>query len=114
RVLESVRDPLFILNDACYHETRRLDGSRKPKDVERLEEWRALARRLGKSDAAERRAELERLAGYYADDIAGNFDPRVFKMSTRLVPALVTSLLKPSALFGMVREPSKIFGIEAI
>jgi glycerol-3-phosphate O-acyltransferase len=114
RVLESVRDPLFLLNDACYHETRRLDGSKRPRDAERLEEWRVLARRLGKSDAAERRAELEKLAAVYAEDIAGNFDPRVYKMSTRLVPALVTSLLKPSALLGMVREPSKMFGSEAI
>ena len=108
RVVESTRDPLFLLNDACYHETRRLDGSKRAKDLERLEQWRGLARRLARMSADERREKLREIAHDYAADIAGNFDPRVYKVSMRIVPALVTSLLQPRALVGMAREPSSL------
>ncbi len=114
RAVETVDDPLLVLNDAAFHETRRLDGSKRPKDVERLDGWRAVARKVGKMSDGERRAKLRELAAEYADDIAGNFDPRVYRLSTRLVPTLVTSLLAPSALPRMLREPSRLFSLEAL
>jgi glycerol-3-phosphate O-acyltransferase len=114
RVVATTRDAVHVLNDAAFHETRRLDGSKRPKDIERLEGWRALARRLGRMSDAERVAKLREIAAEYAEDIAGNFDPRVYKLSTRLVPTLVTGLLSPSALARMVREPSQLFSVEGL
>ena len=114
RVVDLTKDPLLVLNDAAYHETRRLDGTKRPRDQERLEAWRALARRLGRMSAAERRSRLREIASEYAHDIAGNFDPRVFRVSTRLIPTLVTALLSPKTLPSMVREPQRLLSFEAL
>lgn len=114
RVVATVADPLHELNDAAYHETRRLDGSRRKKDQEALERWRGLAKRLGRMSPGERKQALRELANEYCEDIAGNFDPRVFKISTRLVPSLVTTLLAPSTLPRMLREPGALFELDAL
>ena len=114
RALESTRDPLFVLNDAAYHETRRLDASKKPADQAELDEWRKLARRLGKMSDLERREKLREIAERYSWDIAGNFDPRVFRVTTKLLPSLVTGLLSPRKLATLVREPRKLLRFDAL
>jgi glycerol-3-phosphate O-acyltransferase len=114
RVVASIPDPLHELNDAAYHETRRLDGSRRKKDQEALERWRGIAKRLGRMSPGERKQALRDLAADHCEDIAGNFDPRVFKISTRLVPTLVTGLLAPSTLPRMLREPGALFELDAL
>src|SRR5689334_1025173 len=98
RVMEGTKDPLLTLNDAAYHETKRLEGARRPASLKELAEWQKLARSLGKVSDGERRARLHDLAERYAWDIAGNFNPTVFQFSTRLVPPIVTALLSPSSL----------------
>ena len=55
RVVLSTRDPLLALNDAAYHETKRLEGSRRPDDLRELGEWQKLARSLARTSDAERR-----------------------------------------------------------
>jgi len=114
RVCEDMDNPLLALNDAAYHETRRLDGSKRAKDQERLERWKGLARRLGKMTQGERELALRELVTEYAEDIAGNFDPRVFSFSTRLVPTLVTGLLNPSRLVRSISDPTSLFSIESL
>lgn len=114
RVCEDTGDPLHALNDAAYHETRRLDGTKRQKDQERLEDWKSLARRLGRMTPGERELALRELATEYAEDIAGNFDPRVFNFSTRLVPTLVTGLLNPSSLARSISDPASLFSIGSL
>jgi glycerol-3-phosphate O-acyltransferase len=114
RAVETTSDPLFVLNDAAFHETRRLDGTKRPKDIARLEDWRTLARSVGRMSDGERRTKLREIAADYAEDIAGNFDPRVYRLSTRLVPTLVTSLLSPSTLPSLLKRPKKLFSLDAL
>src|SRR5580658_1449977 len=91
RVCGAVRDPLLVLNDAAYHETRRLGASGGGE----LAEWRALAGGLGRMSEAEQRRKLEELARTYAWDVAGNFDPRVYKFASKAVAPLIGVLLSP-------------------
>ncbi len=114
RVCELSGDLLHLLNDAAYHETRRLDGTKRPADAERLEQWRGLARQIGRMSKAERREKLHEIVSYYANDIAGNFNPRVFRLTTRLLPTLVTSLMSPSSLPKLVRDPSRLLSLSAL
>jgi glycerol-3-phosphate O-acyltransferase len=114
RVVNGVTDPLHVLNDAAFHEVRRLDKSKRLSDQQRLERWRELARKLGRISDAERRSELHDLVSHYANDIAGNFDPRVFRLSTRMIPSLVVGLLSPSSLPGLLADPSKLTSLDAI
>lgn len=115
RVVSGTKDSLHALNDAAYWETKRLEGSRRPKDREALGEWQRIARQIGRMSDAERKAELELLARRYAWDVAGNFDGRVYQVATRLMPPIVTALLAPRALARYaLSAPEKIVSLDAL
>lgn len=114
RVLGATRDPLLALNDAAYHETKRLEGSKNPADQRALAEWQRLARSLGRLSDGERRRLLRDHALRFAWDVAGNFDPRVYDLSTRLVPPLVTALLAPRKLATLARDPLQLVSLDAL
>ncbi len=114
RVMAGTKDPLLALNDAAYHETKRLYGARKPNDVRELGEWQRLARGLSRMSDAERRKRLDELCERYGWDVAGNFNPRVFQVSTRLLPPLVTALLAPRSFATLAQTPSKLISLEAL
>src|SRR5512140_2408907 len=81
RVVTGTKDPLLALNDAAYHETKRLESSRRPDDLRELGEWQRLARGLSRMSDADRRKRLHDLCEHYGWDVAGNFNPRVYKLS---------------------------------
>jgi len=112
RVVTGTKDSLLALNDAAYHETKRLEASRRPSDQKELAEWQKLARSLGRLTDHDRRGRLEELAKRYGWDVAGNFDPRVFQLSTRLLPPIVTALLAPRTLALLVKDPAKVFSAQ--
>lgn len=93
RVAKQTRDPLLVLNEAAYLETRRLQRSAGPE----LAEWRHLAGRLGRMTDAELRDKLRHYADRYAWDVAGNFDPRVYKFASRAMAPLLGALMSPTA-----------------
>jgi glycerol-3-phosphate O-acyltransferase len=93
RVAGGIKDPLLSLNDAAYLELKRLAHSHSQE----AQEWRALARELGRMTDAELRGKVEELARHYAWDVAGNFDKRVFKMVTRLGVPVLGGLMAPRA-----------------
>ncbi len=114
RVVEGSADPLFLLNDAAYNEIKRLEGSLKKKDQERHADWQRLARTLGRMTHDERVGRLRELVSDYAWDVAGNFDPRVYKASTKIIPGLVTGLLAPRTLATLVRNPRELISLDAL
>lgn len=93
RVCAAVKDPVLMLNDAAFLEMKRLGASRSGE----LGEWRALARQIGKMGENECRTKMRELVTRYAWDVAGNFDPRVYKFASRAMAPLVGSLLSPRA-----------------
>lgn len=97
---ESPRTWESALSDTAYHETRRLHAQRDEEAREHLSEWRNLSQRLASMGPMQRRAELERIAREMAKDVAGNFDPRVYKAAKQLAPRLLTGIMNPIALTG--------------
>lgn len=93
RITSQTRDPLLVLNEAAYLETRRLHGSSSPE----LAEWRYLAGHLGRMSDAELRDKLRSLAERYAWDVAGNFDGRVYKFASKAMAPLLGALMSPRA-----------------
>jgi len=114
RVVASTTDPLLALNDAAYHEIKRLETSRRPKDQEQLAEWQRLARTLGRMTNGERVEHLRELANEYGLDVAGNFDPRVYKASTRILPSVVTALLAPRTFASKLRHPKELLSLDSL
>jgi glycerol-3-phosphate O-acyltransferase len=93
RVTAHTKDPLLTLNDAAYHETRRLHSHGGPE----LAEWRHLAGHIGRMTDGELREALKKYVERYAWDVAGNFDPRVYKFASKAMAPLLGALMSPRA-----------------
>jgi len=93
RVMGSVHDTLLLLNDAAYCEVRRLASKGGPEYAE----WRSLAGSLGRMSEDERRAKLKELCDRYAWDVAGNFNPVVYKLASRALAPVLGTILAPRA-----------------
>ena len=92
-------------------------GSRKrPADRAEHAEWQRLARSPGKLER--RRAARQKLedlrAQTYAWDVAGNFNPRVYKVSTKILPPLVTAMLQPRKLARLIKDPAQLLGLNVL
>ena len=96
----------YVLNEVAYAEIRRYEKNGSKEGRKKLARWRDLALRLGRMPEAEKRAELEQLVGWYATDIAGNFNPRVYRFANDVLPPALSFLLAP---ISSVRD-----GLEAI
>ncbi len=93
RVVETVVDPLGVLSDAIYNEVRRHTVAKGSGDG--AARWRSLARRVPTMSRGELSAEVKTLAEEHAWDVAGNFNPRVFSLATRLMPPVLGALIAP-------------------
>lgn len=88
----------IALNDAAFHEIRRLEKQRDEEARDRLGYWRSMIRRIGKMDEAEQRRVLHTIVTTMAHDVAGNFDPRVYRFARHAVPRLIGGVMEPSRL----------------
>jgi glycerol-3-phosphate O-acyltransferase len=88
----------FVLNDAAYHEIRRLESQRDREAEATLPGWRLLLRSIARMSDDEKRVALRRVVQHMARDVAGNFDPRVYELARHGVPKLLTGVMRPSRL----------------
>ncbi|MFN3202334.1 MAG: 1-acyl-sn-glycerol-3-phosphate acyltransferase [Bradymonadia bacterium] len=93
--LKAPRSYQLVLNDAAFHEIRRLEKT-PGASADRLAKWNSLARRLGRMDASALEGELEDLARFYVSDVVGNFDPRVYRFASRMLPVGLKMLFNTS------------------
>jgi glycerol-3-phosphate O-acyltransferase len=88
----------ITLNEVALEEARRLSQQRDAEAEAHLGEWRGLIRRIARMGEDEKRRALRTIAERYARDVAGNFDPRVYQFARRVVPKLLTGVMRPSHL----------------
>jgi glycerol-3-phosphate O-acyltransferase len=82
----------LAVNDTAFHEIARLEFGRKNKA--KLEEWVELYRTLGRRSPEEKERVLRGLVNRYAWDVVGNFDPKVYRLATNVVPRGLELLFK--------------------
>lgn len=87
-----------LLNEAAHREIERLEKQHDEEVREWLGFWRTVARKLAKMDETERRETLRQVVEAMARDIAGNFDPRVYRFSQRVIPGLIAGVMNPKQL----------------
>jgi glycerol-3-phosphate O-acyltransferase len=95
RVCDGVRDPLLALSEAAFLEVKRQQATRSD-DVVPLGEWRVLTRSLARMEEGDSQDKLRDIVRRYARDVAGNFDPRVYKFASRAAAPIIGMLLSPS------------------
>jgi glycerol-3-phosphate O-acyltransferase len=89
---------LYVLNEAGNAEVRRLASQGDMEASDALGSWRRLVRKVGKMDDEERAEALRKIVRDMGEDIAGNFDPRVYALATRVIPGLLTAIMSPADL----------------
>ena len=94
RACGAVGDPRLMLSEAAFLEVRRQQSS-AVDDVIPLGEWRTIARSLARLGDADCIAHVRDVVERYARDVAGNFDPRVYKFASRTIAPLIGMLMSP-------------------
>lgn len=92
------RDPNFdlaaVINDALYHERRRLDTHRgSPTWKSDAAFWKGVSKRLSRASERELRDILGSVIHRYLGEIIGNFDPKVYGVATKVIPYALSGLL---------------------
>ncbi|MFW5967579.1 MAG: 1-acyl-sn-glycerol-3-phosphate acyltransferase, partial [Persicimonas sp.] len=89
----------YLLNEAAYEEVERMRVYQGPEEeVYPISWWRDVSRRLGEMSESEKRDILREVTRSYAEDIAGKFDPRVYKLATGALPLGLGMLFKAQDL----------------
>jgi glycerol-3-phosphate O-acyltransferase len=94
RACEAIVDPRLALSEGAFLEVKRQQAG-KQDDVVGLGEWRSLARSLATMSDGACLERVREIATRYARDVAGNFDPRVYKLATRTIAPLIGMLMSP-------------------
>lgn len=101
-----------VLTEAIYHERRRLKdeprGKARARDLGFFDE---LQKKLGHVSEADQRQLLRETVRHYAQEIAGQFDPRVYQAVTRVLPpalGLLLNAVSPVRLLSHLPELPKI------
>lgn len=76
------------LEDSLYFERKRLDADRgkSPAHARDVQFWDDIRERLRRRSGSAPEALLRDVLRFYAEEIRGNFDPRVYELVTRFVP----------------------------
>lgn len=100
-----------LINDTIYHERRRLE--RDPPKGDEASFYAGLAKRLPKASQVELKQMLEEMLRRFVAEVVGNFDERVYRLSTSVVPTGLSLLLKASSAAGP-RDLLSLDGISVV
>jgi glycerol-3-phosphate O-acyltransferase len=100
RSVETLRgkDVAAMLLEAAYLEQKRLERSHDASARAELGKWRDVARRVQGLGGSSLEAVAAEKIREHAWDVAGNFDPRVYRLASKILPVLLQSVLQPSSL----------------
>lgn len=88
----------YLLNDAVYHETARYEKATSRQGRRQRARWLAVRRQLPKRDRHWIENQTWNLVRHHARDIAGNFNPRVYRLASSILPWILAGLLNAGKL----------------
>lgn len=95
----------YILNDAAYQEIERMTGGRGPEDeIASRSWWMGMSKELTQMSEQRKRDILKDLIERYASDVAGQFNPAVYKLTTGVLPFGLGMLFKAQDLQDLPRN----------
>lgn len=95
---ETGRQLEFALNEIAFHEHERLSQQHDAEAAQRRGFFAGLLRGLSRMDQGTKQQTLYDLVQGMAADVAGNFDPRVYAFSEKVIPHLLTGVMQPKAI----------------
>ena len=85
----------MVVNDTLYHERRRLERAdpRSPRTKTELAFYKSVRRRVKDGSEENLRQVLDEVVRRFVSEVVGNFDDRVYRLSTTVVPTGLSLLL---------------------
>lgn len=88
-----------LILDTAYSEITRLEHNKKSDEYLR---WKKTYQSVLSMNQQDKEKTLRDIISYYTNDIVGNFDPKVYKLSTNLVPILMSVFFRTISLKSVV------------
>jgi glycerol-3-phosphate O-acyltransferase len=80
-----------VIADTIYHELARLKSEPKTADNQRqISSLQKLRSRMLKASETEKRDILKKMVRHFASEVVGNFSPRVYEFTTRVLPTALS------------------------
>jgi glycerol-3-phosphate O-acyltransferase len=97
-----------VIFDTIYEERKRLETEPRQGMAHRQAQMydRIHAEALH-ADPLRQRELLKQIIGFFADEVAGHFDPRVYRLATRVGPPALSLLLNALSPLSLVQSASK-------
>lgn len=104
-----------LILDTAYNEIKRLESARKtPEEKEELSKWRKTYQSMIDISEAQKVKTLQDIISFYANDIIGNFNPKVYRFATKLLPSLMSIFFRSISLKSIVIPPPNAADIDKI
>ncbi|MFN8671637.1 MAG: 1-acyl-sn-glycerol-3-phosphate acyltransferase [Candidatus Sericytochromatia bacterium] len=92
-----------LILDTAYSEIRRLETYKKtPETKQELSKWKKISQSMLNITEKEKEQTLRDIIAFYAEDVTGNFDPKVYKFATGLLPLLMSVFFRTVSLKSVV------------
>jgi glycerol-3-phosphate O-acyltransferase len=82
-----------VVNDTLFHEQKRLERDRNARVKEDIAFYDSMRRRMSHASERDLRGLLEQIARRFVAEVVGNFDERVYKLATQIIPTGLWGLL---------------------
>lgn len=96
-----------LVNDTVYYERQRLDKERRDKVKDELSFYEGVRKRMNHASEKDLRGLVEELARRFVREVVGNFDQRVYRFATGVIPAGLWALLN-------AMSPKRLFSLEGM
>jgi len=103
-----------IITESIFHERKRMKEEPEVKSAAADRAfWEQISHELPRSTEKQRIGLLRSIVTRYGSEICGNFDPRVYKLSTNVLPTGLSLLLNAVSPRQLLRRPKASLGMES-
>ena len=92
-----------LILTTAYSEIQRLEKAKKsPEEKEELSKWKKTYKKMLYLGEEEKIATFKEIISFYSNDIVGNFNPKVYKFATNLLPSFMSIFFRSVSLKSVV------------
>jgi glycerol-3-phosphate O-acyltransferase len=97
-----------VINDTIFHERKRCDEKKKTRKTKKeILYWKQLKKRLISANEEDKRKMLRELVTQFAEEIVGNFNPKVYKFESKVLPVALSVMLNAMSPWNLIKHLPK-------
>jgi len=97
-----------VINDTIYHARKRLEAKKTTRKTKKsILYWKKLKKRLIHSSEEEQKKILRELITHFTSEIVGNFNPKVYKFASNVLPVALSLMLNALSPCNLIKHLPK-------